>query len=133
MSQPASPQIMIVEDDPDIAQLLGRVFSIGGYTTAWAPDGLQALARLEAEQPDLMTLDVNMPHLSGVEVLTRIRATPGGHTLPVIVLTSREELPQQVYAQASKVMRKPFDLAALLAAARELLEASMPRARAIGE
>jgi DNA-binding response OmpR family regulator len=133
MSQLTSPQIMIVEDDPDIAQLLGRIFHIGGYTTAWAPDGLQALARLEDEPPDLMTLDVNMPHLSGVEVLTQIRATPVGRELPVLVLTSREELPQQVYTQASKVMRKPFDLATLLAAVRDLLEAPATHARAIGE
>lgn len=133
MSQSPPPQIMIVEDDPDIAQLLGRVFRLGGYTTAWAPDGLQALARLEAETPDLLTLDMNMPQMSGAEVLTRLRAAPRSSQLPVLVLTSREELPPQVYAQANRVMTKPFDIAALLNTVREILATTAEQARAVGE
>lgn len=132
MSQLPTAQILIVEDDPDIATLLARVFQLAGYTTAWAPDGLQALAQLEAGPPSLMTLDINMPRMSGVEVLARIRAAPGQRALPVIVLTSREELPQQVYTQATRVMRKPFDIAALLAAVQEILASAPARVRAIG-
>lgn len=133
MASPGNPQILIVEDDPDIAHLLGRVFRMGGYTTIWAPDGIQALERLEVEQPDLMTLDMNMPHMSGFEVLAQLRAAPRHRELPVIILTSRGILPQQVEAQASMVMTKPFDISALLVAVRAILAPVAERARAVGE
>lgn len=124
-------QILLVEDEPAIAELLTRVFAMGGYTTCWAPHGQRALELLAAAPPGLMTLDLNMPHLSGVEVLSQIRATPRLHDLPVVVLTSREEVPVVVQAQATLVMQKPFDIPELLAAAAAFLEAPF-QARAVG-
>jgi CheY-like chemotaxis protein len=94
-------------------------------------NGQRALELLTAAPPRLITLDLNMPHLSGVEVLSRIRATPRLHDLPVVVLTSREDVPPVVQAQATLVMHKPFDIPELLATAATFLGAPL-QARAVG-
>lgn len=133
MSHLSRAQILIVEDDLDIAQLLARVFGLGGYSTAMAPDARSALEVLATEPPDLMTLDINLPDMSGVEVLSQVRRAPQHQALPVIVLTSRDDLPQQVQRQATAVMTKPFEIAGLLAAAAALLADAPLRARAVGE
>lgn len=130
MSDPAEYQILIVEDDPDLALLLQRVLYLGGYTSCWAPDGARALELLALGPPRMLTLDMNMPGLSGPEVLQRIRATPCLARLPVLILTSREELPRRVVAQASAVIIKPFDIGALLGCVGDLVAA--PRAREVG-
>lgn len=127
----APTQILLVEDEPAIAELLARVFAMGGYTTCWVSHGQQALDLLATASPRLMTLDLNMPHLSGVEVLSRIRATPRLGDLPVVVLTSREDVPPVVQAQATLVVHKPFDIPDLLAVAAAFLGAPL-QARAIG-
>lgn len=132
MDQVIGLRVLIVEDDPDIALLLQRLFGMVGLASTWAADEFQALQRLEADPHDLLTLDLNMPRLSGLEVLAQIRATPLLAELPVIVLTSWDELPERVQAQANAVMTKPFDVAVLLATVSDLLGQAAPRARAVG-
>lgn len=102
MEVPTGRQILIVDDDPDIAALLARVFALDGHTTRWAPDGPRVLELLEAEPPDLLTLDVNMPRMSGIEVLTQLRASPRLRGLQVVVLTSREDVLPQVRLQRTR-------------------------------
>lgn len=133
MSQATGARILIVEDDRDIAQLLERVFQLGGYTSVWAPSGRKAIAALETQRPDLITLDLNLPELSGIDVLMHVRGEAHHPLIPVLVLTSREELPEEVSTWADSVMIKPFDVAALLTAVAELLATASSQARAIGE
>lgn len=133
MEHPSGRRILIVDDDPEIAALLACVFALGGHTTRWAPDGPRALELLEAELPDLLTLDVNMPGMSGIEVLRQLRASPRLQGLQVVVLTSREDVLPQMRLQADAVMTKPFDIAALLATAASLLAVAPPRERAVGD
>ena len=85
---PMPRTILVVDDDPHIRQLL--VFALGkaGLGTIEAADGEAALALVEAQQPDLIVLDINMPRMDGLEVCRRIRADS---QVPILFLSSRDD------------------------------------------
>lgn len=87
--------ITIVEDDKAIRDLYVFKLEAQGYKVSTAADGLQALQVLEEVKPDLILLDIRLPHLPGHEVLRRVRATEWGKDIKVIVLTniSKDEAP----------------------------------------
>ncbi len=96
MAQAAGRQLLVVEDDPDHVLLLRRALRPLGTTVLLevAPDGPSALDRLRAgAHPDLILLDINMPRLSGLEVLEAIKGDPELAHIPTIMLTTsaREE------------------------------------------
>ncbi len=80
--------ILVVDDDPHIRQLL--VFALGkaGLATIEAGDGEEAVARITADTPDLVILDINMPRMDGLEVCRRVRATSA---VPILFLSSRDD------------------------------------------
>lgn len=80
--------VLVVEDEPEIAELLEDYLRQSGYRTERAADGKQALTLFRAAQPDLILLDVMMPALDGIEVLKRIR---NESTVPIIMLTAKSE------------------------------------------
>lgn len=86
MSTPVS--ITVVEDDTSIREMYEYKLRAEGYKVSTAKDGLEGLKVIEAERPDLVLLDIKMPHLPGHEVLKRIRATEWGATTKVIILTN---------------------------------------------
>lgn len=90
-------KITIVEDEPAIREMYALKLRSQGYHVSTANDGTSALQVLEQEVPDLMLLDVKMPHLPGNEVLKRVRATDWGKDIKVIVLTniSKDEAPAE--------------------------------------
>ncbi len=81
-------KVLVVEDDPDIRELLTLYFVAKGHEVEIAPDGQEALAQLQRVQPDLMLLDVILPKLDGWSVLTAVRAQS---KIPVILLTSLDD------------------------------------------
>jgi CheY-like chemotaxis protein len=81
-----SATIMIVDDDTAISSLISHQLRSLGYRTVCLQDGLQALQRLAVVQPDLVLLDVMMPHMSGWDVCRQIRTCSG---TPIILLTAR--------------------------------------------
>ncbi len=83
-----SRSILIVDDDPHIRELLDFALTKAGYVTRQAEDGVAALAAVEAQAPDLVVLDINMPRLDGLEVCRRLRAQ--GQT-PILFLSSRDD------------------------------------------
>ncbi len=85
---PMPRTILVVDDDPHIRQLL--VFALGkaGLGAIEAADGEAALALVEAQQPDLIVLDINMPRMDGLEVCRRIRADS---QVPILFLSSRDD------------------------------------------
>jgi DNA-binding response OmpR family regulator len=87
-------KILVVDDDLDLLSLISFALKQAGYLVVEAKDGKMALAAFERDQPDLAILDVNMPHLSGLEVLKKIRAD--GRMTPVILLTVRSSEQDQV-------------------------------------
>lgn len=90
-------KITIVEDDAAIRELYYIKLRTAGYDVSTAADGASALHVLEHEIPNLILLDIKMPHLPGHEVLKRIRATDWGRDIKVIVLTniSKDEAPHE--------------------------------------
>jgi DNA-binding response OmpR family regulator len=89
-------KITIVEDDATIREMYKLKLAAHGYSVSTANDGASALLVIEHIRPDLILLDIKLPHLPGNEVLKRIRATKWGQNIKVIVLTniSKDEAPQ---------------------------------------
>jgi DNA-binding response OmpR family regulator len=89
-------KITIVEDDTPIREMYKLKLQNRGYDITTASDGISALDVLQQVQPDLILLDIRLPHLPGNEVLKRIRDTDWGQSTKVIVLTniSKNEAPQ---------------------------------------
>lgn len=118
-------RILVVEDDVAVRDALQRALSFEGYDVDTATDGAVALSMLRAERPDLVLLDVMMPHLDGIETCRRIRAA--GDTLPVLMLTAKAAVGDRVDgldAGADDYVTKPFALDELLARIRALLRRS---------
>ncbi|MBI5802520.1 MAG: response regulator [Verrucomicrobia bacterium] len=84
----AGNKILIVEDDPIIADLYQRKFAAEHFTVELAGDGITAMEALRSHQPDVVLLDLQLPQVNGIEVLKFIRATPELRALPVIVFTN---------------------------------------------
>jgi len=117
-------KILVVDDERAVRESLRRALELEGYEIDLAADGLEALARLEANgvQPDAVILDVLMPGLDGLDVCRRLRGS-GSH-VPVLMLTARDEVESRVAgldAGADDYVTKPFALEELLARLRALL------------
>src|SRR5207245_1262592 len=85
-------QILVVEDDPSIRQSIKQVFEAGNYPVILleARSGMEALEKLEMEQPDVVLLDITMPSESGDELLKALRETSNSRDLPLILFSTRE-------------------------------------------
>jgi DNA-binding response OmpR family regulator len=117
-------KILVADDDLDLLGLVAYSLSQAGYLVVRASDGPGALASFEAESPDLVFLDINMPGASGFEVCTAIRARGD---VPVMMLTARGEEQDLVKALdlgADDYLTKPFSPKTLLARVKALLRRS---------
>ncbi len=83
--------IMIVDDNPDIIAIAKTILEVNGYVVITANSGQELFSRLEEHKPDLIFLDVMMPHMGGLEVLTRLKGTPDLSSIPVILLTAKAQ------------------------------------------
>jgi two-component system alkaline phosphatase synthesis response regulator PhoP len=117
-------RILVVEDDRDIAELVGRYLVKAGFTTEILASGREALIAL-AERPfDLAVLDLMLPELDGLDVCRTIRASPATASLPVIMLTARAEESDRIAGLeigADDYIAKPFSPNELVARVRALL------------
>lgn len=114
-------RVLLVEDDPGISEPLARALRREGYEVDVREDGYAALEAAR-DNPDLVVLDLGLPHLDGLEVCRRLRAD--GRTVPVLILTARAEEVDTVVgldAGADDYVNKPFRMAELLARMRALL------------
>lgn len=81
-------QVLVCEDDPDIARLLGLMLSQAGFEPVLATDGEEALRLLRERRFDAMTLDLLLPDVSGLTLFDKIRALPAGRDLPIIIVSA---------------------------------------------
>jgi two-component system, cell cycle response regulator DivK len=116
-------KILIVDDDPDIVSYLEDVFTDAGYEAVSARNGRQALEALARERPDCVTLDLEMPDMTGPKFKRAL--DKAGQNLPIIVITGHPGL-KYVIPGARAVFDKPIDRAALLAALRDILGDETP-------
>src|SRR5262245_16082837 len=117
-------RILIVEDDPDIAELVARYLDKAGYTTERTATGRDALAALAARMPDLMVLDLMLPQVDGLEVCRAVRSSESTAGLPIIMLTARAEESERIVGLelgADDYLAKPFSPNELVARVRALL------------
>ncbi len=114
--------VLLIEDEPNIAEAISFILSRDGLRVSHAGEGEEALAMLARDRPDLVILDHMLPGLSGLEILTRLRANPATQDLPVMMLTARgRDRAMAEEAGANRFMTKPFSNAEILAEVRAML------------
>jgi len=84
-------KILVVDDEPHILQLVQVNLERAGYEVVTAVDGKDALEKVDAENPDLVVLDIMLPDIDGFEVLQNLRKNPVTRELPVIMLTAKAQ------------------------------------------
>jgi DNA-binding response OmpR family regulator len=112
-------KILVVDDEKDAAEALGSRLGKEGYEVALAFDGEEALNRYQAEKPDVVLLDLNMPKLNGYEVLKKIREEFMDLVTPVVIISARAELEcvRKGYSlQADHYLTKPCTMENILRA-----------------
>lgn len=127
MERTDNPVVLVVEDDPPVRELLQDVLQDEGYDVVAAHDGAMALQVLSSLKVDLITLDLDMPGLSGSELVLLLRkrkiAMP-----PIVVVTGQIPVKRAVKQMAQAVVTKPFDVDELISAVLKLLPGTLPLA-----
>jgi two-component system, OmpR family, response regulator len=116
------PQVLVVDDEPNIRELVQVALKFHGCAVTTAASGREALRQADATRPDLIVLDVMMPDMDGFEVCRRLRA--GGNEVPVIFLTARDTSSDTVTGLViggDDYVTKPFSVEALVARVRAVL------------
>jgi DNA-binding response OmpR family regulator len=107
------PRILIVEDDPDIGEMLQTYFGTHGYEASIAEDGGTAIKFCRANLPNLVLLDINLPDMDGYAVCRQLRQSPRTRHLPIIFGTQRNRKDDRVQGLklgADDFITKPFDM-----------------------
>ena len=123
-------RLLLVEDDPLLGEGVKIALTREGYTVDWLRDGQQALRALATEEFNLVILDLGLPGLDGIEVLTATREK--GITTPILILTARDAMPDRVAGLdhgGDDYLTKPFDIEELSARLRSLLRRSQGRSQ----
>lgn len=121
------PRILVVEDEPGIADTIQYVLAGDGFAPVWCPTAEDALREFAAQPPALAILDVGLPDLGGFELFKRLQALPGGAQVPMLFLTARsDEIDRVVGLElgADDYVAKPFSPRELLARVRAILRRS---------
>ncbi len=119
--------LLLVEDDPDLLEVLRLTFEMEGFRLVLATDGEQALDKAKRHAPDLVILDVMLPKLDGIEVCRQLRAEPAFRRLPILMLTAKSEESDVVLGLgmgADDYLSKPARPRELVARVRSLLRRS---------
>jgi two-component system cell cycle response regulator DivK len=119
-----SKRILVVEDQADNRRIVRDLLTRSGYEIVEAVTGEEGVSLAEAQQPDLILMDIQLPMIDGYEAARRIKANPALHHIPIIAVTSYALSGDDVKAYAAgcnDYVAKPFSPRALLAKVREYL------------
>ena len=123
------PHVLIVEDEPAIAELIAVNLRHNGFQPVWAEDGETAQRELDAVLPDVILLDWMLPGQSGLQLARKWRASSRTKSIPILMLTARGDEPDKVAgldAGADDYITKPFSTQELLARIRAVLRRRAP-------
>jgi two-component system, cell cycle response regulator DivK len=112
-----SLRILLVEDNPENRDMLGRRLTRRGYQVTFAMDGAEAVTRVQAELPDIVLMDLSLPVLDGWEATRQVKADAATRAIPVIALTAHAmagDRERAIAAGADDYDTKPVDLERLL-------------------
>jgi two-component system OmpR family response regulator len=124
-------RLLIVEDDPNILELLAASLRFAGFDVTTAKSGLDAVAAVQRHRPDLVVLDVMLPDLDGFEIVRRLRG--GGLHTPVVFLTARDETEDKIRGLTiggDDYVTKPFSLEEVVARIHAVLRRTSGEAQA---
>ncbi len=115
-------RVLLVEDDTMIGEAIQGALTDAAYAADWVKNGQTALATLDSQHYDLVLLDLGLPGIDGLNVLTRLRAKD--NSVPLLIITARDGLDDRLRGLdggADDYVLKPFDMAELLARMRAVL------------
>src|SRR5437868_7014298 len=104
-------KILVVDDEPDVVQLIEYNLKAAGYDVAAAADGREALTKARASQPDLIILDLMLPEVEGLDVCKILRRDPSTAGIPIVMLTAKASETDRVLGfelGADDYVTKPF-------------------------
>jgi len=122
---PRQKKILVVDDERHIVRLVQVNLEREGHQVVSAFDGKEALKKVESEKPDLIVLDVMMPHMDGFEVLKRLKSDDKTKDIPVVMLTAKAQDADVFRGWASGVdcyLTKPFNPVELMTFVRRIFE-----------
>ncbi len=108
----ARNRVLVVDDDPDIRELVGQIFSEATYDLTMSANGREALAEVKANKFDLIIMDLMMPGISGLEVCQIIKKDPELSKIPIVMLTAKTGISDRIdgfMIGADEYITKPFD------------------------
>ncbi len=119
-------KIMVVDDEPDLLEVVKLILESDGYQVVTAGSGQEALDRLEKEKPELVLLDIIMPKMDGWEVFSRIKSNPKTTDIPVIMLTAKDQRIDKLIGlhvvRVDDYITKPFGRSELLERIKHVLQ-----------
>jgi len=119
-------KIMVVDDEPDLLDVVRLILESDGYQVVTAGSGQEALDKLDKEMPDLILLDIIMPRMDGWEVFSRIKSNPRTANIPVIMLTAKDQRIDKLIGlhvvRVNDYITKPFGRAELLERIKRVLQ-----------
>jgi DNA-binding response OmpR family regulator len=117
-------RVLVVEDDPDIAQLVAHYLEKSGFSVERLANGRDALASIVAHPPDVLVLDLMLPEVDGLEICRHVRSNTATAATPIIMLTARAEESDRIVGLeigADDYLAKPFSPNELVARVRALV------------
>ena len=142
MTSPSEKRILVVDDEPDVRNFISAYLEDAGFNVETAKNGEEALGKIKANPPDLMTLDMVMPGMTGIQVLRRLKKNKDWANIPVIVITAHahdemgsEEIKKfEAFTAGQRpkhVLEKPITPSRLVKAICKLLEVDSEGAKII--
>lgn len=104
------PRVIVVDDDPTVADIIGQFLRLLGCQVQLIADGAAGFAKVSSDPPDLMVLDVSLPGMDGITILTLLSALPATKDMPILIVTGRQDISEAYVKQLGAValLNKPF-------------------------
>ncbi len=115
------PLALIIEDEDDLAEIYSVALQGGGFETEVIRDGKAAIERLNGAPPDVVILDLHLPHVDGADILQKIRTKESFAKTAIMVTTADVQLAEDMHVKADLVLLKPVSVDQLRELAKRML------------